>query len=150
MIGAVEDHQNLLPLAVHALIIHAGHNTVFRQFLHPQNPLMGIGGFILDTGHLHPQTDQAPVIIHQTVVFPGTAPIQLVDFAAGAVAVLNAALGTAEFLTSQEEGTALAAEIDGSSQTVRPQDLLLAAGIVLPGIHGGHQLIPQGPVIMAA
>ena len=89
--------------------------------------LGAIGGLVANTGQLHAQADETTIIIHQATVFPGSGPIQQIHFAAGAVAVFDAALGSSEFLTGQEEGSALAAEVNGCSQTVCPQNFRLTA-----------------------
>ena len=95
---AAEDHQQLRPFAVFSPVVQAYRHRITAQIFCPQYPLLGIYGFILQAGALQPQGDQSPVIVYHLPVLPCPLPIQLIHFRAGAVAVFDTALSSAEFL----------------------------------------------------
>src|SRR5699024_4339355 len=119
----------------------------------PDFPQPGGGGcaFVGQGGQQRAQGHQAPVVVGQVPPGggPGAGPVQPVQSGGRGEAVPQALLGTAHLLPRKQEPPPLAAEAESGGQPVGPQDGGGGGVKFLAGVHGDHQLVPQGPVVVA-
>ena len=113
------------------------------------NPLHRLRGLVAQAGKPFPQSDQSSVIFYQTAEFLRLTPPEHIHRRGGTVTVVLPMLCPAELLPCLQKQIALAGKIDKRRKPVGLHHILI--GKIKRRsltVHGEHQLIPQGVIVM--